>query len=197
MIFDFRNIATPTEGAPEAAPVFDAEKIMLGADATNGNATPTAPDSEATANESAPNIGPGAAPDLSVSDANGVKGKRRGRPRKVDAQTAQVEAAMANFFSPDGIGALWVQGWDAFFNVCGAEPLAAEMKGFHAAVFATWAKHRLPQTPDKYQPDMMLLASVGMMALPRLQPIAKTTAPMWKRAGTGVVSLFRKLFKGR
>lgn len=121
--------------------------------------------------------------------------KKRGRPRKVDAQQAQVDAAMSNFFSVDGIGNLWVTGWQGFFKFCGAEPMPKEQEGFHAAVFASWAKHRMPETPEKYQPDVMLLASIAMMTLPRLQPIAVKTAPAWRVLGSTILTKVRGVFK--
>lgn len=182
--FDFRIKRESPASDDGNAPQIDPESIMLGAQ-------PETPSQQEIAS-----VEPAAGPVSGASiETESEAPKRRGRPRKADKAQESVDAAMANFFSPDGIGRLWVDGWDAFFHFCGAAQLDTDSKAFHASVFATWAKHRLPQTPEKYQPDMMLLASIGMMALPRMQPIAVKTAPMWKRAGTASLNLIRRILR--
>jgi hypothetical protein len=177
--FDFQFPAGNGDVPPRA---FDAESILLSAMKDDAK-----PHTNASENH-------GAGPEVRTAPVvEEVGAKRRGRPRKQDKQNEQVAAAMANFFSPEGIGVLWVNAWNGFYAVCGAEKLAAEQESFHATVFANWAKHRLPQTPEKYQPDMMLLASIAMMNLPRMAPIAKTTAPIWKRFGSWISERARKI----
>lgn len=117
--------------------------------------------------------------------------KKRGRPRKnpLPGEPGAVNnSELDALFSPDAIGAIWVNGWNAFYSFCGAEQLTGDEAKMHKKVFANWCKHRLPTASSEYQPDILLAATVAMSMLPRMKPIAETTAPWWKRA-------FQRVFK--
>jgi hypothetical protein len=136
----------------------------------------------ATESETAPDPG----------DVQFVDKPKRGRKTKAQREAEEAEAAAAAelevFFSPQGIGAVWTNGINAFYVACGAEPLTAPEADMHAKAFATWARYRLPANASKYQPDLLLAATLAMTTLPRMQPIAKTTVPFWRR----VVAKFRR-----
>lgn len=106
--------------------------------------------------------------------------RKRGRPRKT-AATVPEAGKMDALFSEKGVGVLWVNGWNAFFNFCGANKLTPEEEKQQASVFAYWCKARLPETPEKYQPDILLAATLLMSLVPRIAPIAEKTSPWWKR----------------
>lgn len=126
------------------------------------------------------------------SDVTFTERPKRGRKTKAEREAEEAAAARQQeldvFFSPQGIGAVWTNGLNAFYVSCGAEPLKQEEAEMHARVFATWARFRLPAESSKYQPDLLLAATFAMTTLPRMQPIATKTAPFWKR----VASKFRR-----
>lgn len=126
---------------------------------------------------------------------------RRGRKTKAERAAEEAEAQAAAelevFFSPQGIGAVWTNGINAFYVACGADPLTMPEADMHAKAFAAWARYRLPASASKYQPDLLLAATLAMTTLPRMQPIARTTVPLWRRAFGTLRRVVGKLFGWR
>lgn len=124
--------------------------------------------------------------------------RRKGRPRKAPEPTeeelqAQAQAAELDaFFSEQGIGTVFTNGLNAFYLSCGAVQLTPEEQPMMARVFAQWARFRLPSGASSYQPDILLCACLMMTTLPRMQPIANTTAPFWRRFFTRLFAPFRR-----
>lgn len=107
------------------------------------------------------------------------RSKKEPSPEELQAQQAAEE--LAAFFSPEGIGAVFTSGMDACYAALGAPPLTDAERPMLARVFAQWATYRLPASASAYQPDILLVATVGMATLTRIKPIAETTAPWWRR----------------
>lgn len=140
----------------------------------------------ASALEAEPGTAPESGSDLEITEPR----KRRPYKRraKKDAEPtpeelAQQEAAaeLEAFFSPEGIGAVFVAGLDACYLSLGAHALTPEERPMLARVFAQWARYRLPARASAYQPDILLAATVGMATVVRIKPIAEKTAPWWRR----------------
>lgn len=131
--------------------------------------------------ESAPEPG-----DVLITDK--PKRGRKKKPLPDEAAAAQAAAELEVFFTPEGIGTVFTNGLTAFYVACGAPPLTPEEQPMLASVFAKWAKFRLPASASRYQPDLLLAACLAMATLPRMQPIAKTTVPFWRR----VFGVFRR-----
>lgn len=115
---------------------------------------------------------------IDLTDGAGSKPKRRGRPPKDGAVKADDKLKL---FSEEGVGKLWVNSLNGLFGVCGAEKLSPDEAKQQSQIFAHWCKSRFPDTSDKYQPDILLAASLLFAIAPRIGPIAKTTAPWWKK----------------
>jgi hypothetical protein len=147
------GVKPETEGQPEAQN--ELERVMAGAELPP-------PDSS----------------QYGVLDLTDPKPRKRGRPkRSAEPELAKMDA----LFSPAGLGKLWVNAWNGIYGACGAEKLSPEEEKSQADIFAYWCKMRFPNTPEKYQPDILLAASLALSILPRLGPISKATAPWWKR----------------
>ncbi len=130
--------------------------------------------------------------DVLITEAPKRRGRKTKEEKAAEDAAAQAKAELDVFFSPQGIGAVWTNGLNAFYVACGAEPLKTEEAEMHARVFATWAKYRLPARASEYQPDLLLAATFAMTTLPRMQPIARTTAPFWKRVTARIGSIVRR-----
>jgi hypothetical protein len=122
---------------------------------------------------SVPEPGPMPEPGFPVEEGK----RKRGRPRKNPEPPNELEA----FFSPEGIGRVWVTGLNAFYMMCEAPTLSPQEEALHKASFAKVVKKWLPAESAQYQPELLLLACVAMSTLPRMNPIAKKTAPFWRR----------------
>ena len=138
----------------------------------------------ATALESEPVTEPEAGSEIEITEPRRRRAYRRRGKKELTAEEQQAEQAAADldaFFSPDGIGAVFTNGLNAFYLSCGAAPLTEQEQPMLARVFAQWARYRLPARASAYQPDILLVATVSMATLPRLKPIAEKTAPWWRR----------------
>lgn len=131
--------------------------------------------------ESAPNF---EFPDFTLFDAPAKKGKKTLGPDDKEE--------LAEFFTQDGIGSIVARGFDAFFTACGADKMSQAEHNNMAKVTAYYFRARLPKEAGAYQPELLLAATVAMAVLPRMGPIAETTAPFWSRVWDKLTSLFKK-----
>jgi hypothetical protein len=123
--------------------------------------------------------------------------RRPAEPSPEEVQQQEAARELEAFFSPEGIGTVFTTGLDAFYVSCGAPRMADGERDMLAKVFAQWAKYRLPAGASQYQPDILLVATVGMVTLPRIQPIAEKTAPWWRRVGQKITAPFRRAKPGQ
>jgi hypothetical protein len=171
-ILDLNRNSPSGDAAPPPDTVEDV--IARGAMAATGPVTGTAP-------------GTGDGAPLELTDPKPkrkyTRKRKAGEPELTPEQQAQQEAAaeLAAFFSPEMIGTVFTNGVNAFYKACSAPVLEPAEQDMLARVFANWAQYRLPSSASAYQPDILLVASIGMLTLTRIKPIAETTAPWWRR----------------
>ena len=123
-------------------------------------------------------------PEFAQFDApRGKKGKSLGPDDKSELQ---------EFFTQDGIGQIVARGFDAFFVACGADKMGQAESNNMAKVVAYYCRARLPSGAGAYQPELLLLATVGMAVLPRLGPIAEKTEPTRARFGEWIRGVFKR-----
>lgn len=115
---------------------------------------------------------------INLNDEGDGEKPRRGRRKKSDLPVD----GMPELFSQGGVGTLWVKTWNGIFHACEAAPFTEEEAKQQAAIFAYWCKKRLPEAPEKYQPDLLLAATLLVTLIPRIPSIAKKTAPWWLKA---------------
>jgi hypothetical protein len=167
----------------------DAIAEMLASESTPGTPTGGEPEQEAppAPEFDAPKLGAGNFdfPELAHFDAP-KSSKKKGALGPDD------KAELAEFYTQDGIGAIVARGFDAFFVACGAEKMSQAEHNNMAKVVAYYCRARLPKGAGAYQPELLMLATVGMAVLPRLGPIAEKTAPMRERAWNWIKATFRR-----
>ncbi len=112
-------------------------------------------------------------------------------PKRKGALGPDDKEELSDFYTQDGIGAIVARGFDAFFVACGADKMSQAESNNMAKVVAYYCRARLPKGAGAYQPELLLLATMGMAVLPRLGPIAEKTAPARER----FVDWLRGLFK--
>lgn len=104
--------------------------------------------------------------------------------------TAKID--LADFFTEDGIGKVVARGLDGFYVSCGAPEMDRAEFNQIARVVAYYCQARLPSNAKDYQPEILLLATIGMTTLPRLGPVVKTVTPWWQGAWRWVKGLFSR-----
>jgi len=170
------NSETFASTATDTSPQVDSIEDIIARGAASATETETAPEPS----------------DVLITETPKRRGRKTKAEKEAEEAAAQAKAELDVFFSPQGIGAVWTNGLNAFYVACGAESLKLEEAEMHARVFATWARYRLPASASQYQPDLLLAATFAMTTLPRMQPIARTTAPLWRRVVARVGSVIRR-----
>lgn len=122
-------------------------------------------------------------------DAPRAKGTRR--------MGMEVDPKLAELFTPDGIGAIFSHGLNAFYTACEAAPLSDDEDKLIRKMFAFYMQARMPEDAGKYQPELLLFGAIAGSLVPRLPQVAPKTAPFFKRAAAviwaGVTYPFRKV----
>lgn len=104
--------------------------------------------------------------------------------------TAKID--LSDFFTEEGIGKVVARGLDGFYVSCGAAEMDRAEFNQVARVFAYYCQARLPSNAKDYQPEILLLATLGMTTLPRLGPVVQAVTPWWKNAWRWFTGLFRR-----
>lgn len=121
--------------------------------------------------------------------ASGVEWKERSPRGRKPPVMPGAKAELEDLFTPEGAGQIVAKGLDAFYRSCGAEPLEQSEKNAVAKISAHYMQTRLPKEASAYQPEILLFFTLGSTLLPRIKPVAETTAPFWGRVWDGMSNL--------
>lgn len=121
----------------------------------------------------------------------GERKKRQYRRRKMGPVSPELE----EMFTEAGIGSVGASGLDAFLRLCAAPPLLDAEKNQLKRVLAYYAQARMPKDAGKYQPEILLGMTLAFILVPRMGPIATTTAPGIRRFGSWIGDKMKRLFR--